>query len=238
MNKINYLLIGVFIVLIFLSKAFSQGYTPPMFTLGVTAEGSFAMHDAYGTNFHDSLRTYGMMWGRGVGIHIKFGIGTRKNHRIVLMGTYNKFINSGSASKSFIEPNPKAGRRTNYNIWTVMLGYEYCFNSRCRNKQFLGCGVTGNLINAQPGAIDFDDAYRLGIYANAGYELVLDPKFKTGIFIGLKYNLANIIGHENGPRKMNDGTGSPGIGFWRRFGYISLNLGFNFYTGTKMIKKY
>lgn len=238
MKNLKFILLAGLVILIFYSNASSQGYTPPMFTLGVTAEGSFAMHDAYGTNFSDSLRTYGMMWGRGVGIHIKFGIGTRKNHRIVLMGTYNKFINSGSASKSFIEPNPKAGLRTNYNIWTVMLGYEYCFNSRCRNKQFLGFGVTGNLINAQPGAIDFDDAYRLGIYANAGYELVLDPKFKTGIFIGLKYNLANIIGQENGPRKMNDGTGSPGIGFWRRFGYISLNLGFNFYTGTKMIKKY
>ncbi len=238
MRKFKLILLAGFVFLIFLNNALSQGYTPPMFTIGLTGEGSFAMHDAYGTNLSDTLRTYGMMWGRGVGIHIKFGLGNRKNHRIILAGTYNKFINSGSSSKSFVEPNPKVGNRTNYNIWTGMLGYEYCFNSRCRNKQFFGFGATANLINAQPGAIDFDDAFRLGVYVNAGYEMVLDPKFKTGIFIGVKYNLANILGQENGPRKMNDGAGTPGPGFWRRFGYISLNLGFNFYTGTKMIKKY
>jgi len=32
---------------------------------------------------------------------------------------------------------------------------------------------------------------------------------------------------------MNDGSGDGGPTYWRRVGFLSLNLGFNFYTGVK-----
>ena len=84
-------------VLIISNDAFSQGYTPPTVTLGASFDGSFAIHDAYGTDFSkgNNGNTYGLMWGRGGSLYAKIGLGMRKNHRIVIGGTYAKFINSG-----------------------------------------------------------------------------------------------------------------------------------------------
>jgi len=217
----------------------AQGFTPPTFILGIQGQGSFAMHDAYGTNFNDP-NTIGMMWGRGLEIHGKLGFGNTKNHRMTLSASYDKFVNSSSAGKSPFSSNPKAGEKTNFNIWSAYLGYEYCFSARCRTKQFVGGGVSGHLINSQPGAFDFDDAYRVGLYVDGGYELVLDPKFKTGIFLGFKYNLMNIFFQEKDtPNKLNDGSNTDaayGPDFWRRIGTVTLTLGFNFYLGTQMVK--
>jgi len=230
------LLLALFLFLILPALGHSQGFTPPTFVIGATADGLFAVHDAYGTDFNAVNSTYGMMWGRGASIYGKFGLGMRGNHKITLSAGYSKFINSGASGKTFFEQNPKSGLQTNYNIWTGSLGYEYTFNARCRNKQFVGLAASVNLINAQPGAIDFDNALRFGLIGSAGYEIVLDRNFNYGLLFMFKYHLMNIFGQENGVRKMNDGSGSPGPGWWRRVGSISLHIGFNFYFGTKQIK--
>ena len=239
MGKVKHFIIVMAFVFIGSSCTFAQGYTPPSVVLGVMGRGDFAMHDAYGTNFNDPS-TKGMMWGRGIEIYGKIGLGVKKNHRITLGASYDKFINSSSEGKSYFSSNPKAGEETNYNFWSAYLGYEYCFSARCRTKQFIGGGVSGHLINSQPGAYDFDDAYRVGFYVDGGYELVLDPKFKTGVFIGFKYNLFNVFGTESdSERKLNDGANTStiyGPDFWRRMGAITLTFGFNFYLGTKMVK--
>jgi len=236
MKKIIILLSVLTVIFIFQNTGLTQGYTPPIVSMGFTLDASLAMHDAYGTNFEDP-NTYAMMWGRGIGIHGKIGLGSRGNHRIFVGGSYNKFVNSGEDSKSPITNEPVTGNMTNYNFWSGFLGYEYAFNARCRNKQFLGFGGSVTLINSQPGTIDFDDALRFGAYINVGYEMVLDPTFKTGLFLGLRYHLTNLFNHEKGGRTMNDGEGNPPPTFWRRVGYISVTLGFNFYLGTKMIKR-
>ncbi|HPS65308.1 MAG TPA: hypothetical protein PK447_07030 [Ignavibacteria bacterium] len=240
MKLINSVFIVLALVLLYSAISYAQGFTPPSVILGIEGRGCFAMHDAYGTNFNE-LNTIGMMWGRGVEINGKLGLGVKKNHRITLGASYDKFINSSSAAKSFFTQNPRAGEQTNFNIWSGYLGYEYCFSARCRTKQYIGGGVSGHLINAQPGAFDFDDAYRVGFFLDGGYELVLDPNFKTGIFIGFKYNLLIVFGTQHDTeRKLNDGANTSGQtygpDFWRRIGSLTLTLGFNFYLGTKMVK--
>lgn len=227
------LMVSVFIV----QETKAQGFTPPKIIYGISLDGNFATNDAHGTNFTTDPNVYGMIWGRGVSAFTKFGLGIRKNHRITISATYNKMINREAASIPFFVFVPTNGEKyTNYTILSGALGYEYAFNPRCKSKQFIGFGVTFNHITSDNQSfIKFDPAFRIGAQITTGYEFCLDKDFKYGLSIGLKYNLQNIIGKSNGAAgiDLNDGPDAPGPSFWRRIGILSINLGFNFYTGVE-----
>lgn len=216
-------------------KTYSQGFTPPKVILGLSLDGNFATNDAHGSNFSLEPNVYGMIWGRGLSLYSKFGLGVRKNHRITLNATYNKMINTEKNTFPFFVFAPSDGTKyTSYDILTGALGYEYAFNPRCKSKQYLGVGVTFNYLTTSSGSFyQFDNSFRMGLQITTGYEFVLDKNFKTGLSVGLKYNLTNVIGPTNGPGTFNDGSGVGGTNFWRRIGVLSVNLGFNFYTGVQ-----
>jgi len=228
------LIVSVFIV----NDSYSQGFTPPKVTLGLSLDGNFATNDAHGTNFTNDPNVYGMIWGRGISIYSKFGMGVRKNHRLTINATYNRMVNTEEAMIPFFvfQPSDPTKKFTSFNFWTGALGYEYAFNPRCKSKQFLGFAITANYITTTKDSYyqNFKNSFRLGAQITTGYEFVLDKNFQTGLSIGLKYNLTNILGVENGDyTSFNDGSGAGGPTYWRRIGILSINLGFNFYTGVQ-----
>lgn len=235
MKKIIVLVSIIIISVIFVQNNYAQGFTPPKIVLGFSLDGNFATNDAHSTNFWVDPNFYGMIWGRGVTLHSKFGLGVRKNHRITVSATFNRMVNKENTGIPFLVFAPTDGRRyTSYNIWTGALGYEYAFNSRCKSKQYLGFAFTANYLTTSKGSyFEFDDAFRMGAQITTGYEFVLDKNFKYGLSVGLKYNLTNIIGASNGVGNFNDGSGDGGPTYWRRIGILSLNVGLNFYTGVQ-----
>lgn len=230
------LIVSVFIV----QSTYSQGFTPPKVVLGFSLDGNFATNDAHGTNFKNDPNVYGMIWGRGLSISSKIGFGVRRNHRMTITATYNRMVNTEEVMFPFFvfAPDDPTKAYTSFNIWTGALGYEYAFNPRCKSKQYIGFAFTGNYITTTEGSFyaAFENSFRMGMQITTGYEFVLDKNFKTGLAVGLKYNLANIFGTKNGNGTLNDGAGQGGPTYWRRIGILSINLGLNFYTGVKPYK--
>jgi hypothetical protein len=235
MKKIIVLISIIIVFIVFCQNSYSQGFTPPKVILGFTLDGNFATNDAHSTNFWVDPNFYGMIWGRGITLNSKFGMGVRKNHRITLSATYNKMVNKENTGIPFLVFKPSDGRRyTDYNFWSGAIGYEYAFNPRCKSKQYIGFGINGNYITTPPEAFfNFDNAFRMGAQLTTGYEFVLDKNFKYGLVVGLKYSLTNILGTQNGTGTLNDGSGEGGPTYWRRIGILSINFGMNFYTGVE-----
>lgn len=233
MNKIILIVCLIMGLLIISNDSYSQGYTPPAMVLGLSLDGNFATNDAHGTNF-TAPETYNMIWGKGLTAYYKIGLGKKKNHRLTISAQWNTMVNDNDNKIPFFGNLSPRDPHTSYTIWTGAYGYEYAFNARCRNKQFLGVAITTNLIIANEGSIiQFDDAFRMGMQVTTGYEFSLGRTQQTSISVGLKYHLSNILFTQNEVGTLNDGSGTPGPGFWRRIGFLSLNVGFNFYTGVK-----
>lgn len=213
----------------------AQTYKAPKIIYGFTLNGNLANLDAYGTDFtFAGDLNYGMIWGRGVSAHVKFGLGKTYKSRITVSGTWDAMVNDNSDTKiPFFTINPSAPA-TFYHFWTGAVGYEYGFNARCNTKQFLGAAITGSYVVSGKGSIyPFDNTFRMGLMLNGGYEFVLNKNKTVGLALGVKWHLPNLILQENGVGKLNDGTGTPGAGFWRKIGIISLTAGLNFYSGVK-----
>lgn len=214
----------------------AQTYKAPKIIYGFTLNGNLANLDAYGTDFTFSgLRNYGMIYGRGVSAHVKFGLGETKKNRITVSATWDAMVNDNGDTKiPFFTINP-SGPATFYHFWSGAVGYEYGFNARCNTKQYLGAALTGTYIVHGEGSVypAFDNTFRMGLMFNGGFEFVLNKSKTVGLALGAKWHIPNIFFQENGVGKLNDGTGSPGAGFWRKMGIISLTAGLNFYSGVK-----
>lgn len=230
------------VLIIFQSRAYLQGYTPPGVVLGVSLDGNFATNDAHGSSVSDP-NTYGMVWGRGATLFSKIGFGLRKNHRLTISATYNHMMNDTENKLPFFVFAPKEGNPySKFDIFTGAVGYEYAFNVRCRNKQHLGFAITTNLISGEAFFVksptekvmmEYDNAFRIGAMITTGYEFIIDKNYQVGVSLGLKYHLMNILNTQNGINNLNDDSGSPGPGFWRRIGMLSISVGLNFYPGVK-----
>lgn len=239
MRKSLLLFICIIAGLIGVGNIHAQGYTPPNMVFGLSLDGNLATNDAHGSaldNTTISSSTYGMVWGRGATIFGKFGLGIRKNHRLTVAATYSKMIHDDSGEIPFFNFSP-VEPYTNYDVLSGAFGYEYAFNPRCKNKQYIGFALTTNYIVVNNKGLaytsDIENSFRVGLQVTSGYEWTLDKAQQYGLFIGIRYNLTNILGTKNADGSLNDGSGTPGPGFWRRIGFLSLNLGLNFYTGVK-----
>ncbi len=213
----------------------AQTYKAPKIIYGFTLNGNIANFDAYGTDFtFAENRNYGMIYGRGITGHIKFGLDDARKNRLTVSASWDAMVNNNESSKiPFFTINP-SGPATFYHLWSGAVGYEYGFNARCNTKQYIGGALTGTYIVSGEGTIyPFDNTFRMGLMFNGGFEFVLNKNKTLGLSIGGKWHLPNIFFQENGIGKLNDGTGSPGAGFWRKMGIISITAGLNFYSGVK-----
>lgn len=236
MKKTILLVIALVCLFAFSDSLNAQTYKAPKTIIGFTLNGNMASFDAYGTDFtFAGLRNYGMIYGRGITAHAKFGLGETKKNRITVSATWDAMVNdNGSTKIPFFTINP-SDPATFYHFWSGAVGYEYGFNARCNTKQFLGAALTGTYIVPGKGTIypAFDNTFRMGLMLNGGFEFVLNKNKSLGLALGVKWHMTNIFLQENGIGKLNDGTGSPGAGFWRKLGIISITAGLNFYSGVK-----
>ena len=250
MGKILFTVSLVFILVFSLGDVNSQvRYTPPSITFGATLDANFAINDAYGRVDVNSLTSYSMRSGKGFSVFAKFGLGSMKRHRITTSIQYNKMINYDANSNVFDEVfsgNPDDKMHTNFNIWTGAVGYEYLFGAPCCNKQSLGIAFTFNSIGSVEDKFTptgkIENSFRVGMQINAGYEIVLGQGGQYGLALGFKYNWANWFNPSNkintpGATEvhLNDGLDPGGPGFNRWIGIVTVNVGFNFYTGVKQV---
>lgn len=240
MKKITLLTLTLTFVFLSSNISFSQRYTAPTTSIGLGLSGNFATNDFYGTDLNSSSN-YGAIWGRGVNLTAKFGLGLKKSSRIVVGAEYNKMVNSHDKNKTPILMNP-AAPHTFYDIIGGALGYEYVFRPNCDDRQYLGILFTANMISA-PVYNSFhgekESSTRFGVALTGGFEWILGAQKKWGINLGMKYNFMNMFNASNsnapGNINLNDGDGLGGPGFKRALGMFSLSVGLNYYLG-QMLK--
>ena len=137
-----YLILGVFCLGLISNTSFAQ-YTAPETVIGLHINGNMATNEGYGVgsainggNF--SGATYGMKYGRGIGIDFSLGLGQTKRNRITLGASWDAMINANTANVPFLLISPDEAVMTYYNIFSFSAGYQYMFNARCRQKQWVG----------------------------------------------------------------------------------------------------
>ena len=237
--KKSFVLSLLLVCSLFLTKSsYAQGYTAPELIIGLTLDGSMSVNDAYGVgNNFLTNDSYGMKYGRGASLNFSYGLGDTKSNRLTFGAMYTKMINGNTSSFPFFEMSPKPPH-TFYDIFSGAVGYQYMFNARCKNKQFVGLSFTLNSIHTPAySTITFENATRFGVMLSTGYDFALGNDMKYGITVGAKYHVMNAFARENKPsttvNNINDGSGSPGPGFNRYIGMLTIDAGFNFYTGVK-----
>jgi len=238
-----YLILGIFCLGLISNNSYAQ-YTAPETVIGLHITGNMATNEGYGVgssiyggNF--SGATYGMKYGRGIGLDFSIGLGNTKRNRITLGAEWNAMINANTANVPFLLISPDEAIITYYNIFSASVGYQYMFNARCRQKQWVGLALTGSAIGApRYSVVNFDNAFRGGVALSTGYDFVLDQAGKWGLSVYGKYHVVNAFFHANGQNNeahMNDGNGSPGAGYDRYMGLLSINLAINMYGGVKSL---
>lgn len=240
MKKISLLSLALTFVFLSSNISFSQGYTAPTTSIGLGLSGNFATNDFYGTNISNT-GNYGAIWGRGVNLTAKFGLGQKKSSRIVVGAEYNKMVNSYDKNKTPLLMNPVAPH-TFYDVIGGAVGYEYVFRPNCDDRQYLGLLFTTNMISA-PVYNSFhgekESSTRFGLALTGGFEWVFGAQKKWGLNLGMKYNFMNMFNASNsntpGNINLNDGDGLGGPGFKRALGMFSMSIGLNYYLG-QMLK--
>ena len=99
--------------------------------------------------------------------------------------------------------------------------------------------LTGSAIGApRYSVVNFDNAFRGGVAISSGYDWVLGDSGKWGLSVYGKYHIVNAFFHANGlngEAHINDGNGSPGSGYDRYMGLLSINVAINMYGGVKSL---
>ncbi len=244
------ILIGVFSANISNSQTVRYTYPKPKWTIVIGPAWNLATNDAYGrANYSNQDQVladnYGMRWGWGAFLEGKYSFGKKMRSDRVFLGVDYK----GMANSDF-EGSDKANQ-TKFDFVTIDAGYEYLFYGTSSFRSYYGGGLTGNIIsgsyNPNPSTTDttnisrtFESSFRLGMELKAGLEFILKNKNRNlGISIGAKYNLTNLFTDNNADitpgqsESLNDGSGSPGPGFKRYIGIVSVDVGFTIYPDVK-----
>lgn len=226
-------------------------YSRPQWMISLGPVWNLATNDAYGrANYADPdniLRdNYGMRWGWGGYLDVKFAPGKKRNDRIYLGMDYKGMTNADMDGSN--------ANKTHYDIITIAGGYEYLFYGTYGFRSYYGIGLTGNIISGNFTPLhesasnpykSFESSFRMGMELKAGLEFVLGSKKNYGINFGARYNLMNLFNDDNATpllgqhENMNLNDGKDGTaGFKRYIGVVSINLGLNLYPDVKrMVRK-
>ncbi len=164
----------------------------------------------------DSVREdwpYQMKVAYNLGVQGTFPISKQKNLNLSLGITYTSFSNN----IDIFVPNPTngggnvdAGSDTGttitftpkINLFTLNLGLLYKFNLDKKLRPMLSFDLTGNLFSGTisfsnaPTSLytqsDIKSAFRMGFQLGGGLEYLINDYF--GLYGGMKYNMANLIG--------------------------------------------
>ncbi len=203
MKKINFILV-VFLILFAVSNSYSQNQV----SVHVTGGYDLPMQDLKGTIGTDT-NNYLQKSGFNIGADVKYYLGKKRNAGITLSGSYNGFT-----SGTYTGPSGNTAL-VKINIFAIGIGAEYAFMPKGKANPFIGVEFTGNFISGSgtytfttgPANINttLNSATRFGVQFNGGVDIKFSKSF--GAVIGIKYNLANLIG------KKYDTTGTTTAAF-------------------------
>ncbi len=233
MKKLHFVLASFLIVF-----AISNLYSQNQITVHVTGGYDLPMQDFKGTIGSDT-NNYVQKSGFNIGADGKYYLGKKRNVGITVSLSYNGFT-----SGTYTYPD---GSTLIYkiNIFAAGLGVEYAFSPKGKANPFIGAEFTGNFFSGSStfttsgGAAtetSVNSASRFGVQFNGG----VDIKFSKGVgaVIGIRYNLANLIGKKYDTTttniNLNDAsyTSSSGISVnAKNIGYLQFYGGVAFFFG-------
>ncbi|MCC6866478.1 MAG: outer membrane beta-barrel protein [Ignavibacteria bacterium] len=190
-------LVALFIILAaFLSFNNVSTFSQPQIKVHVTGGYNLPLPDLKGTYPTDTNSLF-QKSGFNAGADVKYYLGKKRNVGITLSGAYNSF-SSGDVSVT------GATMKGKVNIFTVGLGVEYSFMPKGKTNPFLGAEFTGNFFSGKTTltptsgtATEYTmkSASRFGAQLNGGLEFAFNKNI--GGVVGVKYNLANLIGKDS-----------------------------------------
>lgn len=192
-------LVALFVVLAAFLSMNNDTFSQPQLKLHVTGGYNLPLPDLKGDlDTRADSNTYFMKQGFGFGADGKYYLGTKRNVGITLGLGYQMFSNSSDSSTYFGATNIK----NKLNAFTVGLGVEYNFMPKGKTQPFLGAEFTGHFFSgdfeATVGGTTFKRTLKSASRFGAAFGGGVDFKFgkQVGAVLGLKYNLANLIGKE------------------------------------------
>lgn len=223
-------------------------YSRPKWSIGIGPTWNLAANDAYGRANYGSndqifRENYGMRWGYGGFLNLKYAAGKLRVSRIYLGFDYKGMKNADFSDENSIK----------FNIATIGLGYEHVvFGKEQGFRSYFGGGLSGNIISGEfepknPAIVNarkFESSFRVGMELKSGLEFVFKNRNRNlGFHLGARYNLMNLFNDDNQTlasrtteENLNDGDGPGGPGFKRYIGIISIDFGLNIYPDVKRTK--
>lgn len=193
-------LVALFVVLAaFLSFNTNDTFSQPQIKVHVTGGYNLPLPDLKGDPLDsaDRVNTFGMKSGFNVGADVKYYLGKKRNVGLTLSGAYNSF-SSGEFTTT------GATNIGKMNIITIGLGAEYAFMPKGKTNPFLGLELTGNFFSGNfkttpTGGTETEatlkSASRFGLAIGGGLDFTFNKSI--GAVVGVKYNLANLIGKDS-----------------------------------------
>ncbi len=189
-------------LLIILAACFSLNnnstFSQPQLKVHVTGGYDLPLPDLKGTYPTDTNSMF-QKSGFNVGADVKYYLGKKRNVGITLGGSYNAFT-SGDVTMT----NPNGVGVQKMNILAVALGVEYNFMPKGKTQPFLGLEFTGNFFSGKrtftptsgtASEQTMKSASRFGVQIGGGVDFKLSKS--VGAVLGVKYNLANLIGKDS-----------------------------------------
>lgn len=190
-------LVALFIVAAaFLSFNNNTTFSQPQLKVHVTGGYNVPLPDLKGDllDSADQINTLGMKSGFNAGADVKYFLGKKRNVGITLGLTYNSFSNSVDTGSLSVKGK--------LNSFQAALGIEYSFMPKGKTQPYLGAEFTGNFLSGD-GTYTISgvetkrtlkSASRFGIALGGGIDIAFSKSI--GANIGIKYQLANLIGKE------------------------------------------
>jgi outer membrane protein W len=173
-------------------------FSQPQVKVHVTGGYNVPLPDLKGdiNDSADAVNTLLMKNGFNAGADVKYYLGKKRNVGITLALGYNSFSNS--------QDSTTYTAKAKLNSITAGLGIEYNFLPKGKTQPFLGAEFTGNFysgnytVTPTSGAeltSDMKSASRFGIALGGGLDFAFSKNI--GAVIGVKYNIANLIGKDS-----------------------------------------
>jgi len=225
------LLIAVLAVLISTST-----FAQPQVTVHVTGGYNLPLPDLKG-DYPADTNSYLQKSGFNAGADVKYFLGKKRNVGITLSLGYNSF-SSGDITATGSDTSFFTTAKNKINTFTAGLGIEYAFSPKSKANPFIGVELTGNFFSGDftstKGTVSttstLKSASRFGVATNLGLDVNLNKSI--GFVVGLKYNLANLIGKDStGGSATEFGLNDKEIGTVsaKNISWLSIYGGFSFY---------
>lgn len=243
MKKLSAILVTLAVVF-----AATSAFAQPQVTVHVTGGYNLPMSPFKGTVGTDS-NSYFMKSGFSIGADGKYFLGKKRNVGITLSLGYNAF----SSGDVVLFTGSSNTFKSKINIFTAGLGVEYDFMPKGKANPFIGAEFTGNFFSGKTTITTatttdsslgtLTSASRFGAQVNAGVDFTISKSI--GAVIGIRYNLANLIGKKfdttsttAGEYPLDDAANGSGSISSKSISYLQFYGGVSFYFNRpKMMRK-